>query len=68
MIMELVESVDLLPERFSAGLLDVHSMPINLEGLCSNCYEEYYKHKKHFSKMLKDVGMLVPKMKETRLQ
>ena len=27
----------------------------------------YLKCKKHFIKMLKDVGMVVPKMKETRL-
>ena len=26
-----------------------------------------YKCKKHFIKMLKDVGMVVPKIKETRL-
>ena len=28
---------------------------------------QYIKCKKHFIKMLKDVGMVVPKMKETRL-
>ena len=27
----------------------------------------YIKYKKHFIKMLKDVGMVVPKIKETRL-
>ena len=27
----------------------------------------YYMCKKHFIKMLKDVGMVVPKIKETRL-
>ena len=26
-----------------------------------------YKRKKHFIKMLKDVGMVVPKIRETRL-
>ena len=39
---------------------------------CVNCMGEsvkgyIYKCKKHFIKMLKDVGMVVPKMKETRL-
>ena len=27
----------------------------------------YYKYKKHFIKILKDVGMVVPKIKETGL-
>ena len=37
----------------------------NYSGTLSK-YKDIYKCKKHFTKMLKDVGMVVPKIKETR--